>query len=89
MRNKISQKIALLGLFTFFIQAVTQNAEAQSNLNSDIDNRLKRLELEIKVFLFSEQHRIVFQKNYKTTKELLVLRKTSLSKNRFCGEYDS
>ena len=58
MRNKLSQKIALLWLFTFFIQAVTQHAEAQSNLNSDIDNRLKRLELEIKdlhIHLFSEQ----------------------------------
>ena len=58
MRNKLSQTLALFWLFTFFIQAVTQNAEAQSNLNSDIDNRLKRLELEIKdlhIHLFSEQ----------------------------------
>ena len=58
MRNKLSQTLALLWLFTLFIQAVTQNAEAQSSLNSDIDNRLKRLELEIKdlhIHLFSEQ----------------------------------
>ena len=45
-------------LFIFFIQAVSQNADAQSSSNSDIDNRLKRLELEIKdlhIHLFSEQ----------------------------------
>ena len=58
MRNKLSQTLALLWIITFFTQAVSQNADAQSNSNSDIDNRLKRLELEIKdlhIHLFSEQ----------------------------------
>ncbi len=58
MRNKLSQTIVLFWLFTFFIQAASQNADAQSSSNSDIDNRLKRLELEIKdlhIHLFSEQ----------------------------------
>ena len=58
MRNKLSQTLGLFWLFIFFIQAVSQNADAQSSSNSDIDNRLKRLELEIKdlhIHLFSEQ----------------------------------
>ena len=58
MRNKLSQTLVLFWLFTFFIQAVSQNAGAQSSSNSDIDNRLKRLEREIKdlhIHLFSEQ----------------------------------
>ena len=58
MRNKLSLRVALFWLFTFFIQPVSQNAAAQSISNSDIDNRLNRLELEIKdlqIHLFSEQ----------------------------------
>ena len=58
MRNKLSRTVALFWLFTFFIQPVSQNAAAQSISNSDIDNRLNRLELEIKdlqIHLFSEQ----------------------------------
>ena len=77
MRNKLSQTLALFWLFTFFIQAVTQNAEAQSSLNSDIDNRLKRLELEIKdlhIHLFSEQRSdSVSKKLQEMTKKLGVL----------------
>ena len=58
MRNKLSQTLTLFWLLTFFMQALSQNVEAQSSSNSDIDNRLKRLELEIKdlhIHLFSEQ----------------------------------
>ena len=65
MRNKLSQTLGLFWLFIFFIQAVSQNADAQSSSNSDIDNRLKRLELEIKdlhIHLFSEQRSDSFSK---------------------------
>ena len=94
MRNKLSQTLGLFWLFIFFIQAVSQNADAQSSSNSDIDNRLKRLELEIKdlhIHLFSEQRSDSVSKKIikERQRRHKYFRKTSLSKNRFCGEYDS
>ena len=77
MRNKLSQTLGLFWLFIFFIQAVSQNADAQSSSNSDIDNRLKRLELEIKdlhIHLFQNKDQIVFQKKLQgTTKKTQIL----------------
>ena len=65
MRNKLSRTVALFWLSTFFIQPLLQSAEAQASLSSDIDNRLNRLEQEIKdlqIHLFSEQRSDTFPK---------------------------
>ena len=65
MRNKLSPTVALFWLFTFFIQPASQNAAAQTSSNYDLDNRLNRLELEIKdlqIHLFSEQRSDTVQK---------------------------
>ena len=74
MWNRLFRYLGLFWLIIVYLQASTGVVVAQTSSNSDIDNRLKRLELEIRdlhLHLFSEQKLTNGRKKYIVNKKAL------------------
>ena len=74
MWNRLFRYLGLFWLIIVSLQASTGVVVAQTSSNSDIDNRLKRLELEIRdlhLHLFSEQKLTNGRKKYIVNKKAL------------------